>query len=132
MAEISLHNHQPKVAADYTVEQCLDCQSVLPIKICQSRAGFYIGTDCDQCGKAHNRFSGYTRHREIAERVLQAFLANPCRLHGYYLCEAEFTDVQWLCCEEPDGELSARYYTTLAKVFPPASKSPAANSGTAA
>jgi hypothetical protein len=102
--------------ADYRSEHCRQCEAVLPVKVCQSRAGYYIGTDCNNCGP-HGRFSGYTTNKEVAERVLQAFLENPCRLRYTYLCDGEATSVHWLCCEE-SGELSVRYYTTLAAVFP--------------
>jgi hypothetical protein len=106
-----------KQPADYRREHCQRCEAVLLVKVCESRAGYYIGTDCENCGP-HGRFSGYTPHKDVAERVLKAFLENPCRLRYTYLCDGEVSSVHWLCCEEPWGELSVHYYTTLASIFP--------------
>lgn len=46
--------------------KCLDCDCDLPLKVCQSAAGFYAGTWCDNCGP-YSRESGYFRTREEAE-----------------------------------------------------------------
>ncbi len=45
------------------------CGETLPFKVCQSAAGFYIGTFCDNCGP-YSRESGYFPTREAAQTAL--------------------------------------------------------------
>lgn len=56
-------------------EACEDCGADLVPKVCQSRAGFYIGTWCD-CGP-YSRESDYFATREEAEAILEAHPSEP-------------------------------------------------------
>lgn len=52
------------------VERCPDCGGPMPIQVCLSGAGYYIGQWCDQCGP-YNRLSYYYYPtREYAQRAL--------------------------------------------------------------
>ena len=51
-------------------ETCEDCGVELVPKVCESGAGFYIGTLCN-CGP-YSRESGYLASREEAEAILEA------------------------------------------------------------
>lgn len=48
---------------------CPDCGVTVKPKVCQSAAGYYVGTWCD-CGP-YSRESGYYRSRDMAERALE-------------------------------------------------------------
>jgi hypothetical protein len=48
---------------------CPDCKTKLVLQICQSFAGYYIGTWCN-CGP-YSRESGYYGSREEAEAALK-------------------------------------------------------------
>ena len=37
---------------------CTNCHSELPLRVCRSAAGYYVGRFCDNCGP-HGRDSGY-------------------------------------------------------------------------
>ena len=57
--------------------KCPDCGMPMPIKVCQSGAGFYIGTWCDgtdadgmPCGP-YSRESGYYETYALAEAALK-------------------------------------------------------------
>lgn len=50
---------------------CDLCGAELPLKVCQSGAGYYLGHFCNQCGP-YSRESGYFRTREEAKRALQS------------------------------------------------------------
>jgi hypothetical protein len=115
----AMNGDQEFIPPEHTTEKCMLCHAVLTVKVCKSAAGYYIGTCCNNCGP-HNRFSGYTRKREQADKVLKAFLDNPCPLRSYFLTGGELTSVHWLCCKEPSGELSERHYSTLRTAFPAA------------
>jgi hypothetical protein len=47
-----------------------DCGTKLPFQVLSSPAGFYIGTQCSECGP-WSRESGYYKTREIAETHLK-------------------------------------------------------------
>lgn len=49
--------------------KCLECGAPLELEVCQSAAGFYLGTHCDRCGP-HGRESEYIINREEAEKIL--------------------------------------------------------------
>lgn len=53
--------------------KCSECGTELPLKVCQSGAGFYIGCFCNQCGP-YDRESGYYATREKAEADLPNYL----------------------------------------------------------
>jgi hypothetical protein len=48
---------------------CTECQVTLFLKVCQSAAGYYVGTQCN-CGP-YSRESGYFGSREDAELALK-------------------------------------------------------------
>ena len=54
---------------------CIECGAELPIKVCVSAAGYYIGFFCPHCGP-YSRESGYYRSREEAEMILGSGLFN--------------------------------------------------------
>lgn len=50
---------------------CPDCKRPMPVKVCRSGAGYYIGQYCDYCGP-YNRLSyNYYRTQEEAEKLLE-------------------------------------------------------------
>ena len=53
------------------VEKCPDCGAKLPVKVCHSHAGYYIGQWCNKCGPIC-RMSGYYSSRQYAERELKS------------------------------------------------------------
>ena len=48
---------------------CIECGTELPIKVCASAAGYYIGFFCPHCGP-YSRESGYYSSRDEAETAL--------------------------------------------------------------
>ena len=48
---------------------CLQCGTEMPVKVCRSAAGFYIGFFCPHCGP-YSHESGYFAVREEAEQAL--------------------------------------------------------------
>ena len=52
------------------VSVCPDCGKKMPVKVCHSGAGYYIGQSCNQCGP-YNRLSlYYYRTPDEAQKVL--------------------------------------------------------------
>lgn len=49
---------------------CPDCDSPLPIQVCMSQAGYYLGRFCPECGP-YSRNSGYYPSRESAQKALE-------------------------------------------------------------
>jgi hypothetical protein len=50
---------------------CPDCKRPMPVKVCRSGAGYYIGQYCDYCGP-YNRLSyNYYRTQEEAQKLLE-------------------------------------------------------------
>lgn len=49
--------------------RCPDCQAPIPIKVCQSAAGFYIGRECE-CGPYERISADYFPTREQAEAAV--------------------------------------------------------------
>jgi hypothetical protein len=56
---------------DYQGPTCEDCGGPIPLRVCSSAAGYYVGQWCDNCGP-YGRMSGYFRKREQAERELES------------------------------------------------------------
>jgi hypothetical protein len=50
--------------------RCDDCGAMLPLRVCHSAAGYYVGTWCDACGP-YSRESGYYTKKEEAEKALR-------------------------------------------------------------
>ena len=46
-----------------------DCGTVLKFQVCSSNAGYYIGTQCSQCGP-WSRESDYYKTQELAQTAL--------------------------------------------------------------
>lgn len=59
--------HGECINARHTV--CIECGTELPIKVCASTVGYYIGFFCPNCGP-YSRESGYYSSRVEAERAL--------------------------------------------------------------
>jgi hypothetical protein len=51
-------------------EVCDEKGENIPVKVCRSAAGFYIGQFCDGCGP-YSRLTGYFGSREVAEEILR-------------------------------------------------------------
>lgn len=51
---------------------CPDCKKPMPIQVCKSAAGYYIGTFCNSCGP-YSRESEYFSTREEAQMYLHQF-----------------------------------------------------------
>ena len=49
---------------------CTDCESKLPLMVCRSGAGYYLGHFCPMCGP-YGRSSLYFETREEAEKALK-------------------------------------------------------------
>ena len=43
---------------------CVECRVFLPVSVCQSAAGHYIGTVCENCGP-YDRKSMYGKEEEV-------------------------------------------------------------------
>jgi len=48
---------------------CVECNATLPLKVCQSYAGYYLGYWCNECGP-YSRASGYFQTSQQAEEAL--------------------------------------------------------------
>lgn len=59
------------------ITRCVECDRVLPLSVCQSNAGYYIGYNCDNCGPC-GRETDYFEESEKAEKALNKWL----RLEG--------------------------------------------------
>jgi hypothetical protein len=95
--------------SEHETEKCGVCDAILPIKVCRSAAGYFIGTSCDRCGP-HSRFSGYTRNRQQAQRVLNTFLSEAFALRNYFYCLTSPRSITELCCLDPiSGQTVIRY-----------------------
>ena len=55
--------------------ECMDCGAELPFRVCQSAAGYYIGTWCNHCGP-YSRESNYFRTQKEAELILASWQDN--------------------------------------------------------
>ena len=51
------------------VDEKCSCGAPIPLKVCMSGAGYYLGSWCDNCGP-YSRESGYFPTRELAEKAL--------------------------------------------------------------
>jgi hypothetical protein len=72
---------------------CDECKSVLPLKVCQGGAGFYLGYICKNCGP-YARMSTYFKTREGAEAALTIVAEIVGDIDGdfidpYYLAQAK-------------------------------------------
>lgn len=50
---------------------CPDCGTYMPLQVCASAAGYYVGTFCSNCGP-NSRESGYYRSLEEAQAALDS------------------------------------------------------------
>jgi len=51
---------------------CYDCNKELKFRVLSSPAGYYVGTQCEQCGP-HSRETGYFKTIEEAQRELESY-----------------------------------------------------------
>ena len=49
---------------------CMDCGTFLPLKVCMSGAGYYIGTFCPRCGPYSRESLHYYPSQEVAQQHL--------------------------------------------------------------
>ena len=52
---------------------CADCGTKMPLQVCESAAGYYLGYWCDECGP-RSRETGYFRTYEEANTELAEWL----------------------------------------------------------
>ena len=50
--------------------RCSECKTLLPLQVCHSNAGYYLGYLCNTCGP-ESRETGYFSTRLLAERALK-------------------------------------------------------------
>lgn len=50
---------------------CPDCNRDMPVKVCMSGAGYYIGQSCNMCGPFNRLSYDYYRTREEAQKLLE-------------------------------------------------------------
>lgn len=50
--------------------RCPECNSELPIKVCFSQAGYYIGRFCPECGP-YSRNSGYYPSKDAVQKAIE-------------------------------------------------------------
>lgn len=55
-----------------------NCNTVLPLQVCRSGAGYYLGHYCPRCGP-YSRETGYFSKREIAIDELKKKIPNKLR-----------------------------------------------------
>lgn len=59
--------------------KCIDCDIDLPLTVCRSAAGWYVGTWCPQCGP-YSRESGYFRTERAAAEVVADITGKPVKV----------------------------------------------------
>ncbi len=52
------------------VDRCPDCGGMMPVQVCLSGAGYYIGQQCDQCGSWSRLSARYYGTRKEAQDAL--------------------------------------------------------------
>jgi hypothetical protein len=52
--------------------RCPDCGADMPLQVCSSNAGYYVGRVCDNCGP-FSRNGGYHKRYSAADRELHEF-----------------------------------------------------------
>ena len=52
--------------------QCEDCGSELPLQVCKSEAGYYVGRWCPKCGP-YERCTGYSQS-DVATKLQLEFM----------------------------------------------------------
>ena len=52
--------------------QCSECSTLLPLEVCKSAAGYYLGYMCPECGP-YGRETGYFPTKEAAEAYLLSY-----------------------------------------------------------
>jgi hypothetical protein len=52
---------------------CSCCRTEIPLRVCESNAGFYLGYFCDNCGP-YSRETGYYNTEAEAQTDLDQFL----------------------------------------------------------
>lgn len=53
-------------------KECI-CGTILPLRVCKSGAGYYLGYVCGNCGPA-GRETNYFKSRELAEAYFRSLL----------------------------------------------------------
>lgn len=56
--------------------RCIDCKTLIPLKVCHSNAGYYVGRFCKNCGP-YSIVSGYWKTRKQAEIELKIIKEYP-------------------------------------------------------
>lgn len=55
-----------------TTVRCTDCKTKLPLQVCKSEAGFYVGRICPECGPYSNEGWGYYKESVMADKELES------------------------------------------------------------
>jgi hypothetical protein len=69
------------------------CGEDLPLKVCQSAAGFYLGHVCNKCGP-YSRETGYFPTREIAEAELKKEVPDQLRNTDFVPADLTVTETK--------------------------------------
>jgi len=60
------------LSLEKTMAHCDECDKDLPFRVCQSAAGYYIGTWCDHCGPYSRESLRYWKTEEEAQEALDS------------------------------------------------------------
>ena len=67
--DLTLDQKKKLVDMDAGGDICMGCHKFLPVGVCVSAAGFYVGTVCENCGP-YDRKSMYSKSEEEVEHWL--------------------------------------------------------------
>jgi hypothetical protein len=73
---------------------CTDCGAELPLQVCHSNAGFYLGHYCNNCGP-YSRETGYFPTREIAETELKKETPDKLRNTDFVPGDLGVEEIDW-------------------------------------
>jgi hypothetical protein len=54
------------------IKKCPDCGEKMPVKVCLSGAGYYIGQWCNQCGPFNRLSVDYYGTKQLAQESLDS------------------------------------------------------------
>ena len=62
--DLTVEQQEALIEMDASGDTCMVCSRDLPLSVCQSAAGYYIGTFCEECGP-YDRYSMYGKEKEV-------------------------------------------------------------------